>query len=113
MKLTFEPNKHGGSNFIAEINEAAYFSFHPSACQGWGRLFAPDEGSGGAETAIVLDRKFYILTGDFRKEYAKAYETGGMKACCELFAKMQPEYGSSWTTGEDPSRLIQKLLDNL
>ena len=51
----------------------------------------------GAETALVKDNQFYILTGDFRKEYDELIPKG-FKACYEFYRKMAPKYRNNWST---------------
>ena len=57
------------------------------------KLFNADDEQ--AETAIVVDGKYYILNGDFRKEYEAAIEKG-LIACIQIF-KAHPELKSSWS----------------
>ncbi len=55
-----------------------------------------DKNYTGEETALVKkgeDNKFYILNGDFRKEYEKVF-TKGFKACYKFYLKNKKEKGS-------------------
>ena len=54
---------------------------------------------GGEETALVKDDKFYILNGDFRKEYEKLISKG-FDACYKFYLKKKKKYGSSFSTEE-------------
>jgi hypothetical protein len=55
----------------------------------------------GEETALVLEslngrRAFYILEGDFRKEYEKLLDKGF--ETCKKFYDSKPELHSNWST---------------
>lgn len=95
-KFIFEKNLNG-PNWTAETL-TAYFSFNPCPHAGL-KMFESD--TGGSETAMILDGKYYILNGDFRKQYVEAFNSGGMEACCALYAKESEEHGSTWTSGGD------------
>jgi len=43
--------------------------------------------SAGTETALVKDNKFFILLGDYRKEYKKVVKKG-YRECKKLFTKL-------------------------
>ena len=87
-----------GTNELWTINAATFISYNAHPCADMGILRSD---TGGAETALILDGKFYILNGDFREAYIKAYEQGGVDACIALYAKECEEHGSSWSTGSD------------
>lgn len=72
--------------------ENFYISYNPKPCATLPG-FASD--GGGDETAIVKDGKFYILNGDFRKEYEELVDQG-FDACYNFF-KSKPELKSSWS----------------
>ena len=59
------------------------------------QAFAGDNGIGSAETAIIHKNKFYILNGDFRKEYEKRIDKG--YKCCKEFFNSKKEFESSWS----------------
>lgn len=52
------------------------------------------------ETAILHDRKYYILNGDFRAEYSALIPHG--YAACLAFFLSKPELRSTWSN-EPPS----------
>lgn len=54
-----------------------------------------DSDDGGAETALVKNHKYYILNGDFRKEYEQLVDEG-FDACYQFF-KDNSEHKSSWS----------------
>jgi len=56
-------------------------------------LFQSDAGS--AETALCAGGEFFILNGDFRKEY-EAIVDQGLTACLDFF-KSKSELKSSWS----------------
>jgi hypothetical protein len=65
------------------------------------RMFRSDTDNG--ETALCRteadgDTKFYILNGDFRKEYSELADKG-FQACKDFFDSKE-EHRSSWTSGE-------------
>lgn len=50
----------------------------------------------GDETALVKGDKFYILNGDFRKEYSELVEKDYGK-CKKFFDSKKAKYQSSWS----------------
>ena len=68
-----------------------------------------DESYTGEETALVKkgkDEKFYILNGDFRKEYEKLLSKG-FKVCYEFYLKNKEEKGSIFS---DENKIKLKKL---
>ena len=55
--------------------------------------FKADDGS--VETALVKNGKYYILNGDFRKEYEEIIDKGF--SACKKFFDSKPELHSSWS----------------
>ena len=55
-----------------------------------------DSDMGGDETALCNGQNFYILNGDFRKDYEELIEKG-FDACKEFFDSKKEEYISSWS----------------
>ena len=55
--------------------------------------FASD--GNGDETALCVDGNYYILNGDFRKEYEKVINKG-LSACMKVF-EAHPNQISSWS----------------
>lgn len=53
---------------------------------------------GGRETAVKIKGDWYILNGDFRKQYEKVFPN--IEKILEVFKKYNKEFGSFWTTGE-------------
>ena len=51
----------------------------------------------GEETALCYEGRFDILTGDFRKQYARALPEG-LEACKEVFKKHEAKHKNNWTT---------------
>ena len=64
---------------------------------------------GGEETALVdksgKERKFYILNGDFRKDYEKLVDKG-FKKCLDFFMGNKDSWSATTTNYED---LIKKV----
>lgn len=48
------------------------------------------------ETALVKDSKFFILNGDFRKEYEKL-GSKGWDACFKFYSKKREKHISQWS----------------
>lgn len=57
---------------------------------------------GGEETALFnkVTRVWYILNGDFKEEYTKAFPNG-FKACLEVYNKHKPTNRSTWSTDDE------------
>jgi len=53
---------------------------------------------GGKETAVKTKGKWYVLKGDFRKQYEKVFPD--VDKILKVFKKYDKEFGSFWTTGE-------------
>ena len=56
-------------------------------------MFASDAGS---ETALCKDGDYFILNGDYRKEYEKLAPQG-WDSCMEFYKEKAPEHSSSWS----------------
>ena len=108
----FEKNKNGG-NEILKIDDTCFVSFNSRPDSGLS-MFAADE-LGTPETALVIDRKFFILNGDFREEYIAA-APGGVEACIAVYQRY-PDKKSTWTTDSEPGEFlkarIQSMLDKI
>lgn len=97
----------GGGNYILRpIKDKGLYaiSYQPSQQLSGGLFSHPMfncETSQG-ETAICdyRDKRYHywILNGDFRKEY-EALINQGIEACLEFYKSKKKEFGSSWTTG--------------
>ena len=49
------------------------------------------------ETALMTcDDKYYILNGDFRKEFEQAF-SNGLQSCMEVFNKFKEDTSSVWS----------------
>jgi len=77
-----------GNDVLA--GEKFYISYNPFPC-----------GSEDEETALYSQEKeiFYILDGDFRKEYEKLFNKG-FGACKEFYDKMKSKHRSWWSTDD-------------
>jgi len=58
-------------------------------------FFASDDRSN--ETALCKNGKYYILNGDFRKDYEKLINKG-FNACYKFYLSKKNKYDSSWST---------------
>jgi len=81
------------SNYILKSVDGFYISYNYNP-GGGAALFESDYDSD--ETALVSDDKFYILNGDFRKEYEELIDQGFF-ACKEFFDNQSDEIKSSWS----------------
>ena len=79
------------SNMILH-GDGFYISYATGAGLGRIGLFTGDNSSD--ETALVIDGEYYILNGDFRKDYEKLVEEGA-EACLSFFKKR--DNVSSWS----------------
>ena len=82
-----------GRNYVLEC-ESFYISYNPSLGHVLGSSFAPDTCDG--ETALCKDRKFYILNGDYRKQYEELFPKG-FEACYDFFKQQSKDKVSSWS----------------
>lgn len=91
--FNFDRRPIGCRNEIMKF-EGFNISYNPNPCEGMGSFEGESE-----ETAIVVnptgDTKFYILNGDFRKEY-KELAINGINACLAFFVKNQKQHGCKW-----------------
>jgi len=109
--MKFIPNPNSlARNEVAEIDDNTFFSYNEKPGMGT-TMFAADKG--GDETAMVLDGKYYILNGDFREAYRKAFNAGGVQACCKIYSNMEPEHGSSWSSGSDPIKALIGMIERM
>jgi hypothetical protein len=81
-----------GDGFYVSYNKSVY----------GGLLSEPTE-----ETALVKEEEkddvYYILNGDFRKEYEKL-ASRGFEACLRFFKEKEKHYGSEWSTFEEDEK---------
>lgn len=110
-KLEFRKLFQEAPNEVLNIGAKAFVSYNPGNHLFGLKAFAADNFSD--ETALVLDRKFYILNGDFRQEYIDAFKAGGIEACCKLFTERQEKFGSTWTTGTDPEKFLKSMIERI
>ena len=73
-----------------------FVSYNPDTTAAFGAisLFAGD--GVGEETALCIDGKYFILNGDFRKEYEDAIDN--VDHCRAIYDKNKAEHDSSWTS---------------
>lgn len=73
-----------------------YISYNPKPGQEFAG-FAADNNS--SETALKLMGKWYILNGDFRKEYQEVFPDP--IKCFAVYEANKKQYRSSWSTDDD------------
>lgn len=102
--MRFESNNKF-PNQILRFNDDTYISYNPNAGDSLvGALCAEIlttikgeyHSKKSEETAIRANSKWYILNGDFRKEYEGLAHLG-IQACIDFFYS-QPEHKSNWST---------------
>lgn len=89
MTNWIERNFWNSTNFILKGKDF-YISYNPNTSSLG--VFGGD----GEETALVKDDKYYILNGDFRKEYESIVEQG-FDICKEFFDKKAKNSISDWS----------------
>lgn len=100
-----------GSNSILE-GDGFYVSYNPNTSSehniltDMANMLGADVDD-GEETALVKEEDptniFYILTGDFRKEYEQIVDKG-FADCLKFFKEMQSKFGNNWSTNEEDRR---------
>lgn len=91
MSRRFEPTHNGCGNSILRFDDF-FVSYNPNP--GWPySIFASD--TGGAETALVVNGKYYVLNGDFRKDFLTLGEQG-LEACMDFYNE-HSDAKSSWS----------------
>lgn len=78
---------------VSKDFEGFYISFNPTV----------------NETALVINDEYYILTGDFRKEYGNCT----LKQALEVFIKFADKNINGWSTKdeEDAIKLLNEVSD--
>lgn len=85
--------KHSESMPNELLNGNGFFiSYNPNPCS---EIEAWHSDNKSAETALVYKGRYYILNGDFRKQYLEVYEQG-IEKCLEIF-KQNEAHKSSWS----------------
>lgn len=83
--ISYNPNTFNGHGEITDIANAL------------GALIREEKHTDGEETALFGNNTWYILTGDFRKEYEEAFE-GGFLACLDVYEKHKSTSRNAWST---------------
>jgi hypothetical protein len=86
--------QHKGNTNTVLDGEGFYISYNSNPCSSLG-FFGSDNHS--AETALCKDGKFFILNGDYRKEYSERIDKG-FDACKEFYDTLKQECRSSWSS---------------
>lgn len=81
----------GGRNYVLKSN-GFHISYNPQPSPDFTTFQADNNGD---ETALVKEDDYYILNGDFRKEYDEL-EPKGFDACYDFFLS-KPDLKSSWS----------------
>lgn len=100
-----------GRGFFISYNPDAGTNVISSEIAGLANILAPligisEKPRKGAETALVLktgkdifDREYFILNGDYRDEYEKAFPS--LKKCREVYDLFKSAHRSDWSTDDD------------
>ena len=87
----------GSQNYVLE-GDGFYISYNPDLNASYfGSSFGSD--NGGPETALCRDGNFYILNGDWRKQYEKLVPLG-WDPCKQFYNQQSAHAESSWS-GKD------------
>jgi len=106
-KKKIEYEQGFGGNLYFEISDDCTVSYNDFKNLNWAIMpsfFGSDEGR--AETALVMDGEYYILNGDFRKQYEKAFLKFGndpAKIKAAVYDKYKDNNDSSWSHKETAS----------
>lgn len=95
----------GGGNYILQ-NDDVLVSYQPwKEVSGSNNMFEivataiTGDDTVSDETALMCDDTWYILKGDWRKEYEKLFPD--KKKCIAFYKKMKPKHGfDKWSTDE-------------
>lgn len=94
-------------NCFYEIGKDCFVSYNPAP-----RMF----GSEGAETALRLNGKYFILLGDWREQYEAAFNKDGIGAMLRLFEQNFEQHGGDWSElpsgGIQTERVLKNIIDN-
>jgi hypothetical protein len=90
-KLKFKKHKYSTNLLLKGKN--FYISYNICPCSDFSPFRADNDSD---ETALIKDDKYYILNGDFRKQYLKAFPKG-FEACYKVY-KRNIIHNSTWTT---------------
>jgi hypothetical protein len=98
--------RKNASNLVLEGN-GFYISYNPNTFNGHGNvtniantlgsLIGAEKHTDGEETALYGNNTWYILTGDFRKDYEEAFERGFL-ACLDVYEKHKAAHRNAWST---------------
>lgn len=80
-----------GPNYMLQ-GDGFYISYNPGE---YGGMPFFDADNSSDETAICKDGRYFILNGDFRREYEKVVDKG-IDACMKIFKKNRA-LKSSWS----------------
>lgn len=83
-------------NHLLRVNKDFYISFNPNTHSVIGISAFDGDNGGCPETALCRGNDFFILNGDYRKEYEKVISKG-FNACKKIFDKFKKDNQSSWS----------------
>lgn len=81
----------GHENYILQ-GKGFHISYNPDTSHNILTLFRGE----GAETALCIGDSFYILQGDWRREYEKAFPKG-LDSCMRVYEKNKRKFASPWS----------------
>ena len=95
MNIKWEKNEHSVTGNLLLKAKDFYISYASAVSLSvMGEIMGSD--GGGAETALYKDGDFYILNGDFRKEYEKLVPLG-FDECLKFHNEQKKFNKSSWS----------------
>lgn len=102
-KITWHKNL---KNLVLK-GQGFYISYNPNTFNGHGELtdianrlaslVGAEEVTDGEETALFGNNTWYILTGDFRKEYEEVFDRGFL-ACLDVYNSHKNTNRNNWST---------------
>ena len=102
--------KEGRPNEVMPISPSGrdYISYNPRPHKG---RFGLESDGRQPETAMCIDGRWYVLIGDHREAYMKAIRRQGMFSCHRFFRKMEPEWGSTWSSHDASVEKLKRWLE--
>jgi hypothetical protein len=103
--FNFIPNPSGVNQVLMVLPGQFYFYFIPKS-----RLTLPGQ-MNWEKTMMVLGDQAYTLLGDFRADFQRALELGGIVGCIRLYQHLQEHAACPWTSRSDPWAIFAGLYE--
>lgn len=102
---SFVPNPCGVNQVLRVMPGQFYFYFIPKS-----RLHLPGQ-MNWDKTMMVLGDQAFTLLGDFRSDFQRALELGGIVGCIRLYQHLQEHAACPWTSRSDPWAIFAQLTE--